>query len=107
MLLEMLIVAPYKAPKKKEKTGRRGLCIKDHLDDASEETHVSSNQEEHEDEDEGEGNSPLARKRTASSDATEEVPPPAQKKVRRTQVILSDDCSDSDTEFDDFERAPR
>jgi hypothetical protein len=54
LLLEMLIVAPYKAPEKKEKkkktTGRAGPCTKDQLEAESEETHASSNQEEEEEE---------------------------------------------------------
>ena len=109
LLSEMLVVAPYKTPKKKEqkkKPGRAGLRIRDQPGAVSEETHASSNQEE-EHEGEGEGDSPLARKRAASSDASEDVLPPAQKKARRTQVVMSDDSSDSDTESEEFERVPR
>jgi hypothetical protein len=108
LLLEMLVVAPYKAPEKKEKKkpGRTGLRNRDQPGAASEETHASSNQEE-EHEAEGGGDSPLTGKRAASSDASEEVAPPAQKKPRRTQVISSDDSSDSNTESEDFERVPR
>jgi hypothetical protein len=57
LLLEMLVVAPYKAPEKKEKkkkTGRAGLRTKDQLEAESEETHASSNQEEEEEEEEHE-----------------------------------------------------
>ena len=109
LLSEMLVVAPYKAPEKKEKKkkpGREGLRIRDQPGTVSEETHASSNQEE-EQEDEGGGDSPLARKRVASLDTIEDVPPPALKKARQTQLILSDDSSDSDTESEDFEKVPQ
>ena len=101
-------MAPYKAPEKKEKKkpGRAGLHIRDQPGAVSEETHASSNQEE-EQEDAGEGDSLLAGKRAVSPDASEDVSPPAQKKARRTQVVLPNDSSDSDTESEDFERVPR
>jgi hypothetical protein len=113
LLLEMLVVAPYKAPEKKEKkkkTGRAGLRTKDQLEAESEETHASSNQEEEEEEEhevEGGGDSPFTRKRATSPDALEDELPPAQKKARRSQVILSDDSSASDTESEGFKRVPR
>jgi hypothetical protein len=105
----MMIVAPYKAPEKREKkkTGRAGLRTRDQLEAESEETHASSNQEEEEHEVEGGGDSPLTRKRATSSDASEDELPPAQKKARRSQVTPSDDSSASDTESEEFERVPR
>ena len=79
-------MAPYKAPEKKEKKkkpGQEGLRIRDQPEAVSKETHASSNQDE-EHEGEGGGDSPLTGKRAASSDASEDVPPPALKKACRT-----------------------
>ena len=66
LLLEMLVVAPYKAPEKREKkkTGRAGLRTRDQLEAESEETHASSNQEEEEEHEvEGGGAIPPSQER--------------------------------------------
>ena len=55
----------------------------------------------------GKGDSPLTRKRAASPDAAEDLPPPAPNRVCRPRLILADDSSDSDAESEDFERVPR
>ena len=105
-------MASYSAPEKKEKKkkgekkeAREGLHQSGLPDSKSEETHASSTHEE-EHKDEGECGSPLTRKRAASADAAEDLPPLAPKRTCRTKAVLVDDNSDSDKESENFERVP-
>ncbi|KAM3366140.1 hypothetical protein ACQJBY_015570 [Aegilops geniculata] len=104
LLSEILVVALYKAPEKKEtKKGEKreaheGLCPRGPPDTKSGETQAPSAHDGEQGEDGEEIDSSRTRKRVALDDAEEDQGPPAQKKQRRDKVVLYDDSIDSPDE---------